>query len=517
MGSRVANGVRYCRGCGARLARDNTATHCAACTRQLSAAAGAPPAVPGDFWDSDVMREALASRHIGRIIRAYRYHPHHGGRPLPQQQVGGWLGLTQAQLSRIENGPAVTDLAKLTAWAGALAIPAARLWFTLRDDHQSPAGGRAAPRAGYPSHRSTTPPARMSVDAEESTHAGGGDPDVRRSEFLAAAGGALAGLVAPPLVHGWPSEPPSGLPGLDEELMVQLRAQVEGFRWRDRQDGARRLLPATSRYAHRLAQYWQVTDERHPLRPALGQLAADACHLVAYQAFDQGDRAQAVEWYRSSAELAARCGAQGMYVFAICGVAYMYARDGRGDLAGSVLDQLAGLSLSAADRCYVSAYQAHAHASAGRRDAARRALDSAASHAERTLDEPPSLWLGIPDSSWVQRQEAMVLAQLGDPQALTALDQLSDATSAVFQRFHVTMQVNYALAHAKAGNIEQTAACLTAAAMRNRHTLSVEKARIMLEARQALPPDAPAVRELDELLTETRAALIPARPSATTE
>ena len=77
--------------------------------------------------------------------------------------------------------------------------------------------------------------------------------------------------------------------------------------------------------------------------------AACACHLVAYQAFDQGDRVQAVEWYRSSAELAARCGAQGMYVFAICGVAYMYARAGRGELAGSVLEQLAGLSMSAAD------------------------------------------------------------------------------------------------------------------------------------------------------------------------
>jgi len=225
-----------------------------------------------------------------------------------------------------------------------------------------------------------------------------------------------------------------------------------------------------------------------------------------------------VEWYRSSAELAARCGAQGMYVFAFCGVAYMHARAGRGELAVSVLDQLAGLPLSAADRCYVAAYQAHAHASGGRRDAARRALDQAAGHAVRTHDEPPSLWLGIPDTSWVQRQEAIVLAQVGDPQALTALDRLSEATPAVFQRFGVTLQVHYALAHARAGNIEQTLAYLTAAATRNQHTRSVEKSRVMLEARRALPAtDTPDVREIDELLNETGAALIPGLPSATIE
>ncbi len=186
MGGRVANSGRYCRGCGARLARDNTATHCTACARRMSAAAGAPPAVPGVFWDSDVIRAALASRHIGRVIRAYRYHPHHGGRPLPQQRVGGWLGLTQAQLSRVENGPAVTDLTRLTAWAGTLAIPADRLWFHLPG--QSEPTDQADAHGAYAAPRSTTSPARVSVDTDESTDTGAGGEEVRRSEFLAAAG-----------------------------------------------------------------------------------------------------------------------------------------------------------------------------------------------------------------------------------------------------------------------------------------------------------------------------------------
>jgi len=79
------------------------------------------------------------------------------------------------------------------------------------------------------------------------------------------------------------------------------------------------------------------------------------------------------------------------------------------------------------------------------------------------------------------------------------------------------MRVNYALAHAKAGNVEQTAANLTAAATRNRHTLSVENTRLMLQARRALPSDTPTVSTLDQQLNELRAALTPARSSATAE
>jgi tetratricopeptide (TPR) repeat protein/transcriptional regulator with XRE-family HTH domain len=77
------------------------------------------------------MREALASWHIGQVIRAYRHHPHHGPRPLSQELVASWLRLTQTQLSRAENGLPVKDLDKLTNWAQTLKIPARHLWFQL--------------------------------------------------------------------------------------------------------------------------------------------------------------------------------------------------------------------------------------------------------------------------------------------------------------------------------------------------------------------------------------------------
>jgi hypothetical protein len=76
------------------------------------------------------MSEALASWHMGNVISAYRNHPFYGG-PVRQEFVGGWMGVTQAQLSRIENGAPIMDLTKLIRWARTLRIPADLLWFKL--------------------------------------------------------------------------------------------------------------------------------------------------------------------------------------------------------------------------------------------------------------------------------------------------------------------------------------------------------------------------------------------------
>jgi hypothetical protein len=114
--------VRYCR-CGTRLARDNAGTQCAACQAKARDLVMQPPTVPATFWTTEAMREALASWHMGSVIAAYRSHPFHG-RPLRQEIVAGWVGITQAQLSRIESGPAIKDLDKLIQWARTLGIPA---------------------------------------------------------------------------------------------------------------------------------------------------------------------------------------------------------------------------------------------------------------------------------------------------------------------------------------------------------------------------------------------------------
>lgn len=128
-------GTRECR-CGTRLARDNTTGLCGACASRARDLYAGPPPVPISFWRTDVMREALASWHMGRVIHAYRTHPYHA-RQLPQDVVAGWMGITQTQLSRIEKGTPLKDLDKLTQWAYTLRIPEELLWFKLPHARQT--------------------------------------------------------------------------------------------------------------------------------------------------------------------------------------------------------------------------------------------------------------------------------------------------------------------------------------------------------------------------------------------
>ncbi|HUR02168.1 MAG TPA: helix-turn-helix transcriptional regulator [Nonomuraea sp.] len=94
------------------------------------------------------MRTALGQWHMGRVIAAYRNHPHHG-RPLRQETVAVWVGVTQPQLSRIKNGPAVSDLGKLIQWAWVLDIPPGLLWFQVPQE-----------RTHQPQHLAPAPPPR---------------------------------------------------------------------------------------------------------------------------------------------------------------------------------------------------------------------------------------------------------------------------------------------------------------------------------------------------------------------
>jgi hypothetical protein len=137
---------RYCR-CGTRLGQDHSGGQCSPCEKQLAALRAQAPDVPADFWETEQLRDAFAVQHIGQVSRAYRKHSHHvavyGKDGVPQAVVGGWLGLTQAQISRIENGSPVRHLDNLAHWARSLRIPDYLLWFKLPDrpEHESVAGG----------------------------------------------------------------------------------------------------------------------------------------------------------------------------------------------------------------------------------------------------------------------------------------------------------------------------------------------------------------------------------------
>lgn len=130
---------RYCRGCGCRIARDNRAAWCSPCQHREFEHTARAPRQPEAFWETDHIRDALASRDIGVVVCAYRHHPAHGPRPLTQARMAGWLGITQPHLSRIESGHnQIRDLDKLERYARRLRVPAYLLWFTIDEQEEQP-------------------------------------------------------------------------------------------------------------------------------------------------------------------------------------------------------------------------------------------------------------------------------------------------------------------------------------------------------------------------------------------
>ena len=115
--------------CGGRLARYNDSGRCAPCQAAERALLSAPPEVPASSWEHQPVRQALAERHLGQVIRAYRCHPYHGRHPLPQTVVAGWMGVTT------QRSPAGWRTARRWCiWTGlpmAIRYPrSAYLWFT---------------------------------------------------------------------------------------------------------------------------------------------------------------------------------------------------------------------------------------------------------------------------------------------------------------------------------------------------------------------------------------------------
>jgi len=270
--------------CTTLLARDNERDLCSACGRLAHVAPQAPER-PAEFWRHPTMLAARESRDIGAVCVAYRKHPDSRtpeGRPIPQEWVAAWVGISQVQVCRLERGTnRQRDLDKLVRWARALRMPASYAWFELPDDlHVSePADETGTVEKG--------------VGTEED--------DMQRRTLLA--GLAAAGPAA--LGEPWERLPrvvdkPGRLTDVDVDQLHN--DTVEYFR-REEFVPARQLAPGLKRHIETLNLLLAGSPPER-LRPRLLSTIGEALALYGWFAFDRQDFATAQRFYTLAAAAA---------------------------------------------------------------------------------------------------------------------------------------------------------------------------------------------------------------------
>lgn len=388
---------RYCR-CGALLAADNLADRCAPCQRQFRDRLLSPPVVPPRFWLTPQLRDAFAAQHIGRVVRAYRLHSHHetgyGATGISQTLLGQWLGLTQAQVSRVEHGAPVKNIDTLTHWARVLRIPPDLLWFDL------PGRRRDGPV--------TSVPLRL-----------------RTGDWLPGDGQELADLLregadlpinsdtVARLVHEWlVTEPPhlvevrsgrrigEGLVGRIERRIAELRRMDDFVAGGDLHALVEQELRSTAALL-RQASYTERFGRR--LLAAIGEL----CQLAGWVVGDAGQYALAAHYYGVGVNAAHAADNPGLAGNLISTLAYQVANVGNPREA-VLLAQSAdagGMQATPTVRALFKERLAWACAKAGERRSTERALAAVETAYEQRGpgDEPEWVY-------WLDEDEIAVMA-----------------------------------------------------------------------------------------------------------
>jgi transcriptional regulator with XRE-family HTH domain len=241
------------------------------------------------------MGAALATWHMGRVIAAYRHHPHHR-RTLRQDVVAGWVGISQAQLSRIENGLAMKDLDKLTHWARTLGIPARLLWFKL------PGEERIRPETDGRARTLDSPYEATVTELLRETQ---GDVPMQRRSFLLLTG---ASATAPALDLLMPGAPVlrAAQDGdrVSSELICVVERTVRQARELDDNEGSGSTLLWSGGIWQNLGKL--IIESRHGSAVAarLHTAYIEMSEAYGWMLFDAGHRPQAQRVYQTGIRLA---------------------------------------------------------------------------------------------------------------------------------------------------------------------------------------------------------------------
>jgi len=359
---------RYCR-CGTRLGRYRVGDLCGQCEKKLAALRTTPPQVPVEFWETAQFRDAFAAQHIGQVCRAYRKHPYHlaayGKDGIPQEVVGGWLGLTQAQISRIETGAPVRQLDNLARWARTLRIPEPLLWF------------RPPPQQAAPA----PPPDDPAVTLDGGSRQDSPDTDdMNRRELLRLVSMASA-VLAVPVDQERVAYAIDGTGRLDSETVGEY-GTLNSHLWQV-------FVLSTSKASTLPLVRGQIKvlldSLRQPqsleLRHRLCVLAADLYQLAGEIFFDNNEYTEAAHCYALAASASKEAEAFDLWACALTRHAFISVYERQFQTASPMLELAAGLArrgdATLSTRHWVAAVQAETFAGLGQLDPCRRALNTA--------------------------------------------------------------------------------------------------------------------------------------------
>lgn len=441
---------RYC-GCGNPLARDNPASICAACHDRREAVRA--PAVPPEFWLTDVMAAALASGDLGRMLRAYRSHPFHGHRPLPQTIIAGWLHVSQMTVSRIEQGKRRLTIDEIEWFTRSLGIPVTLRWAL---DHE----------------------------AKE-------DVDLSRRSLLGAGAGAALGLSATTA----PAAARQVDPGLVDHWMQLLRVLYR----HDAMFGPHDAFATVRHQVDLIAKHRRIV--RGELRDRLMRVEARWSDFAGWLSDDVGDEQTHDYWVNRALRLARESGYHDMVAW----VLMLQSRD-----AASRQDPRRALALAHAaldvplaseqSRALAAFRVAHGHAVANDARSFERALADAHSLLEGLGHAPPED-LGSEDvtPAYVMADEARCWQRLRPHKSVAVFDEALRLWPRDRKRGCGLHRARLALACAAAGEPDRAAAEGVEALAIARTTRSDLTMRELTRLDRRLAGwDAPAARDFRE-------------------
>ncbi|MET8362200.1 hypothetical protein ABZU53_01335 [Micromonospora sp. NPDC005194] len=447
-----------CPRCGGRLARDNDTGRCTPCQVAERDRLSAPPVVPASFWEHEPIRRALAERHLGRVIRAYRCHPYHGRVALPQTVVAAWLGITQAQLSRVENGSPLVHLDRLTHWAQLLRIPASFLWFGLPDQPyradirvlemgtDDPSSGRILDHIGPPTDTDTV---------KEASTRGGGATDRRRFNVMAA----LTGLAA--AGHGYLLAGTSDVPKYIGMEQVQLASSlVDDLRQADALAGAD-LLCDVAIHAHTTLSAWAArASYSREVSEALQSALADLSIESAWLSIDASRRSEARPFLNEAIARARIADDPRVEVRALAHLSLLIREDQPGEslhCADAALRVSAGW---ATPRLITLLHlrRAHAYAVLGDASGFNREMTKARQALDHGAHEDDEGFVHFVNAQEVNGIEGISYLALGRPErAAQSLRAVTDNPSPNHRRNEVYYTVRLAEAACQQGDVNQAA------------------------------------------------------------